>query len=222
MSSMKYCPLCMNTGIDINNNICRCRQKDTFSADAVTCLDVPAQYIGITFSSVLVAADIGEAYRNKLQAIHDEITTLKWAYRNMALCSPAGHSKTILAYSCMQRLFRRNVTVFPLLDLFEIQRISADMDYCRKPLYDIGEPERLYTVPYLFVRVPTAVSYDTYDIMSLLLDRRTRRGGSTIFLFNGMWGNLTCLDKRGVITNLQGDGSGCSMEVSSWHTGEVK
>lgn len=212
-----YCPICGNTGIDINNNICKCRLNIEAPLDDVTCLDVPAQYIGTAFSSLLVPSDLGDVYCKKLQSIHDAIIMQKLRYHNIILCSPARHSKTILAYSCIQNLFRNNIPVFPLMDIMEIQRIVSDIDYCRMSIFDIPEPERMYTVPYLFVKVPPAVTYDTYNNMSMLLERRVRRGGSTIFLYNGTWGNLTSIDKRGTLKYLQGDGSGSSMEVSSWY-----
>ena len=69
----------------------------------------------------------------------------------------------------------------------------------------------------LFVRSPSVITYDTYNNMSMLLDRRVRRGGSTIFLYNGTWRSLTSIDKRGTLKFLQGDGSGTSLEVSSWY-----
>ncbi len=216
-----YCPLCGNTGIDINGDICKCQLDKVSFFTNVTCMEVPAQYMGIAFSSALVPSDLGDAYKNMLQSLYDRIVTQKLRYMNTVICSPARHSKTIFVYSCIQRLFASGVPVFPFLDITEIQRLMNDIDCCRSPTFEIQNPDGMYTVPYLFVRIPAVISYDTYNYMSMLLDRRVRRGGSTIFVYNGTWNNLVSMDKRGTLRYLQGDGSGTSIKVSSWFRQEA-
>lgn len=179
-------------------------------------MDIPETYAQSKFSTSLVPSDLGDVYKNKLQSIYNDITTLKWKGRNLILCSPALHSKSILAYTCMQVLFRRGLQVFPMLDVLELHRTMLELDTCRKTDPIMESPESMYTVPYLFVRVPAMLTFDVYSTMSTLVYRRVSRGGSTIFLYNGTWGQLTAMDSRRVLAGLQGDGSGNSIEVSSW------
>ena len=73
-----------------------------------------------------------------------------------------------------------------------------------------------YEVPYLFLKIPTEVTQQIRSGISTIIDRRVRRGNSTIFLYNGSWGMLTYDDRFGTIKNLQGDGTFHTVEVISF------
>lgn len=211
-----YCPLCGNTGIDINGNPCTCRINIKSFYDRVSCLDIPEQYRGVKFNKLLVPNDIDESYANYLQTVHDDIIKMSWITKNAILCSPINHSKSILAYSCIESLFRQGVPTFPIFDVLELKRILTDLDLGKQPFYDVIEPERALTVPILFVKIPRVVSYDVYDSAALLLDRRVRRNNSTIFIFDGTWNQLIFKDKQGIISGLAGDGTFGSLIVKSY------
>ena len=59
--------------------------------------------------------------------------------------------------------------------------------------------------------------WEVYDTIALLLDRRVRRGNSTIFIYDGSWSELIYNDKHNVLTNLMGDGYYNTLEVQSWN-----
>lgn len=217
MVFVSYCTKCGNTGIDIDGNPCSCRFNVKSFYDTVSCLDIPEQYRGIRFNSSLVASDMQEGYAKMLQDIHDKILTGKWGFKNVVLASPIGHSKTILAYSCLESLFRHGETTFPVYDVLEIKRILTDMDLCRKPLYEVDQPERVITSRILFVKIPRVTSWEVYDTIALILDRRVRRGNSTIFIFDGSWSDLVYNDKHNVLTGLMGDGYYNTLDVQSWN-----
>lgn len=218
---MSYCPKCMNTGIDIDGNPCSCRFNAKSFYDTVSCLDIPEQYRGIKFNGSLVSSDMPQGYANLLQDIHDKVLTGKWGFKNLILASPIGHSKTILAYSCIESLFRQGCITFPVYDILEIKRILLDMDTGRKPVYEVEEPERLITSNMLFVKIPRLTSWEVYDTIALLLDRRVRRGNSTIFIYDGNWSELIYNDKRNILTGLMGDGYYNTIEVQSWNANSV-
>lgn len=218
---MSYCPKCMNSGIDIDGNVCSCRFNAESFYDSVSCLDVPEQYRGIRFNSSLVPSDMPEAYARFLQDIHDKILAGKWAYRNVLIASPIGHSKTILAYSCLESMFRQGMITFPVYDVLEIKRMLLDMDFCRKSPYEEENPERIITSNILFVKIPRITSWEVYDTISLLLDRRVRRGNSTLFLYDGSWQELIHNDKHEVLINLMGDGYYNTLDVKSWSANVV-
>lgn len=219
---MSYCIKCGNTGIDINGNPCSCRVNVQSFYDTVSCLDVPEQYRGIAFNKSLVPKDLDESYANFLQSIYDKIYTGKWLNHNVVIASPVGHSKTILAYSCLEVLFRNGIETFPVYDILEIKRILMDMDMCRKQLYEIENPELIMTVPILFVKLPRVATWEIYDTLTMLLDRRVRRGNSTLFLYDGSWFELAQNDKRSILTGLIGDGAYGTLEVKSWNAPQQK
>lgn len=213
---MKYCPICGNFGITPFGDPCTCGiNADPFSEE-ISCLDIPEQYRGISFTDVLVPKDIDNSYRRYLADVHLKVTTGRWQSHNVVIASPIGHSKTILAYSCIQSLFKNGSPTFPLYDVLELKRIMVDMDLCRNQIYDVENPELIVTVPVLFVRIPRITEWEIYNTISLILDRRVRRGNSTIFLYNGTWNQLIRSDKNDILSGLMGDGNFSTLEVKSW------
>ena len=217
---VKYCPICMGTGLDAHDNPCTCRLNTQAFYDTVSCLEVPEQYQGICFTRVLVPKDLPDSYAQYLQKVHDSVSNRTWHQHNAVICSPIGHSKTILAYSCIETLFRNNIPVFPVFDVLELKRIMTDSDLCRKQFYDVTEPERVVTVDVLFAKIPRVSNWEVFDTISLLLDRRVRRGNSTIFLYDGSWAQLISNDRNNILSGLMGDGSYNTVEVKSWTLSE--
>lgn len=216
MREKNYCTLCGNSGIDIDGNVCKCSLNVPEFFSSVSCLEIPEQYRGITFSKFLVPKDVHESYGQFLETLHDNIVSLRHKHNNVLICSPVGHSKTILAYSAIEQLFRRGIPTFPLFDVLEIKRILLDTDLCRKPLYDLGNPEFLTTAPYVFIKVPRVPTWEVYDTISVILDRRVRRDNSTIFLYGGTWEQLIRGDKQNILSNLVGDGTFNTINVKNW------
>jgi len=87
------------------------------------------------FNKVLVPSDLGEEYRTFMERLYDDITLLRMQYHNLIVCSPHQHSKTVLAYSCIERLFRASLPVFPVCDIMEIRNLLNAIDMGRKPAY---------------------------------------------------------------------------------------
>lgn len=213
---IQYCPKCGNTGVDIDGNPCTCRMNAASFYESVSCWAVPEQYRGVHFNKLLVPKDVHESYANLLQKIHDDVALCKWSQHNMVIASPINHSKTIMAYSCLESLFRNGLPVFPLFDLLEIKRIILDMDLGRQQFYNVEHPEMLYDVPVLFTKIPRVSDWAVYDTFATLLDRRVRRGNSTIFLYDGVWQFLANSDKNGILTGLMGDGAYNTVEVKAY------
>lgn len=208
---MGYCAICGNMGIKLDGTPCECKISEETIFSDVVCLDIPEQYQGVVFNQSLVPSDCGEAYQNFMQTVFDQITTFRLRNKNMVICSPAGHSKTILAYSVIQSLFRKRMPTCALYDVLEIKRISSDIDLGRK-----DADEMIYKAPYLFTKIPIDTSFATYATIAMLIDRRVRRGHSTIFLYNGSWEQLIYGDNRGVMTSLLGDGAYGTLENKTW------
>ena len=213
----KYCPECGNGGLDGDGNICKCRfNPDTFFS-GVSCLDVPEQYRGISFNTALIPNDLDESYRAKMSEVHAGISTARTRNHNYLICSPHRHGKTIMAYSCIERLFKAGMPVFPVIDIMEARRVMRDVDMGRDSIIEINQPEGIWTVPYLFVKIPTYTSWEVYDTINTLIGRRVRKGNSTILLYSGGYDMLLRNDKTDLLTSMRGDGSFSTVEVLSWN-----
>lgn len=221
MVHMTYCDKCMNSGIDIDGNPCTCRISAKSFYDSVSCLDIPAQYRGVSFNPSLVPTDLPDSYANYLKGIHNDILAGRLPDKNILICSPINHSKSILAYSCIEVLFRNGIPTFPLYDVLEIKRMLLDFDLGKKQTYDIQEPELLLTAPLLFAKIPRITSWEVYDAITVLLDRRVRRDNTTIFIYDGYWNQLIYNDKQNLLTGLMGDGHYNTLEVKSWSVSNV-
>ena len=217
MQKKEHCPDCNNTGIDINNNPCKCKFRVQTFYDTVSCMDIPEQYRGILFDRFLLPRDVPEAYGEYMQKLHDNIINDRVRAHNYCICSPIAHGKTIMAYSCTEQLFRTGVPTFPVFDILELKRILLDTDLCRKPLYEVEHPENMLNAGYVFIKIPRVMTWEVFDTMTTVLNRRVRRGNSTIFLYDGTWEQLTLHDKYGVFTALRGDGTYNTVEVSNWY-----
>lgn len=214
----KYCAKCGNSGtIPATGERCSCMFNTESFFESVNCLDVPEQYRGVCFTKALLPADMHESYGDFLDKTFTTISNGEWTQHNLLIASPVAHGKTIFAYSCLEVLCRVGMVTFPLYDVLELKRIIGDIDMGRKQTYEVEEPDRIFTTSILFVRVPRVRSLDMYDAMSMILDRRVRRGLSTIFLYNGAWADLVEFDKFGIISGLKGDGTYGTLEVKSWY-----
>jgi hypothetical protein len=100
--------------------------------------------------------------------------------------------------------------VVPLYDVLELRRMMYDYDMGRVNMADF------YDVKYLFVKIPVELTFPARAAVVTLIDRRVRRGNSTIFIYNGSWHALTLGDDNGIISGLQGDGSFASLQVHNF------
>lgn len=221
-SAKEYCVKCGNTGTLLDGSPCNCRFRVESFYDEVSCVDIPEQYRGVSFNRVLLPMDMDSSYGAYMTELHDGIVSMRWKHKNVCLCSPVSHGKTIMSYSCIEQLFRKGVATFPVFDILEIKRILLDIDLCRKPLYEVNNPEYLTTAPYLFVKIPRVPTWEVYDTAVLILDRRVRRDNVTVFLYDGTWSQLIHGDRFNVLAGLQGDGTYNTLEVKSWASNAVR
>lgn len=209
----KYCAKCGGSGWLLGGGMCDCKfNADTFFKE-VSCLEIPEQYRSVHFNEGLVPIDVDRAYAKKLSELYTGISTARICNHNYLICSPHRHSKTIFAYSCIERLFRGGLTVFPVYDIMELRRIMRDVDNGKENFLQSGNPEDIWTVPYLFAKLPVYPAWEVYDSVDTLINRRVRRGGSTILLYSGRYSNLTRNDTNDLFVYMRGDGSFNSIEV---------
>lgn len=213
----EYCPICGNTGFIPPDNIpCSCRSNIKDIYEDVTCLEIPETYRAIKFNADMVSAEMGQAYRSFLASLYEQISSTRWKCKNLLLCAPPQSAKSVLAYTCMQTLFRKSVDVFPLYDMLEIKKIMLDLEYNRSKTLDGLSTSLVLTVPYLFAYIPTYLNYDVFDMCNMLVSRRSRRGNSTILLYSGYWGAIEAADTKKSLVYMKGDGTLSTVEVSTW------
>lgn len=211
----KYCEKCGGSGI-LFGEICTCRfNSDTFFSDVV-CLNIPEQYRNLHYSEALVPNDVDISYGKKLSEMYTGISTARIRNHNYLLCSPHRHSKTILAYSCIDRLFKAGLPVVPVYDIMELRKVMRDYDNGKNSFDNVKNPEDILTVPYLFVKIPSYPTWETYDTLDTLVSRRVRRGGSTILMYSGRYSNLLKNDSNDLLVSMRGDGSFNSLEILEW------
>lgn len=203
---MDYCPKCGNSGLLPSGDACDCRYArvgDLYQSLG-ECVDIPAQYQGLQFNSALLPKHLDASYINFMQTLYEQIITQRLKYHNYVICSPPSSGKTILSYACLEHLYRRGQEIYPVKDVLEIRK-------------EMETEPRLYSVPYIFVRIQPELSFQVYATIATLLDRRVRSGTSTIFLYNGTWENLIFADNRNLVSHLQGNGAYCTVEVKTWN-----
>lgn len=219
---IKYCIKCGNLGKDMDGNPCECRKTITSVYDAVSCLEIPEQYRGITFAKELLPPDVDSSYGEFLQELYSTIMSGVLPKENYLIASPIGHGKTVFAYACIEQLFRRGYEIFPIYDVLELVNIMTNFDMGRKQAYEVENPERLMQVPLLFVKIPRSSRYEVFDAISMVLDRRVRRDGITIFLFDGTYNYLVGLDRNNILEGLAGNGHYSSVKVKSWSQNRIQ
>lgn len=212
----EWCAACGNTGVRLDGTPCDCKFRVESFYESVSCMDVPEQYRGVLFNAALLPKDMIAGYGIYMTELYDSIVSTRMRHRNVCLCSPAAHGKTILAYSCIEQLFRKGIPTFPVFDILEVKRILLDTDLCRKLLYEVSNPEYLTTAPYVFIKIPRIPTWEVYDTVVSVLERRVRRDNCTIYLYDGTWEQLIRSDKLNVLAGIQGDGTYNTLEVSSW------
>lgn len=204
---MTYCPKCGNKYVLLDGTPCDCRMSpEIFTADTVE-IDIPEQYQGIAFRKELVAEDMSEGYAPFLYKLVEDITTFRLKNKNILLCSPKARSKTIMAYTAINVLFKQGIPVFPIYDLLELRKMTVDVDTGKTGKYDQKQIDLMLNCPYLFVKLPEVLVIETFAMLALVIDRRTRRNGSTIIIYDGDLENMKKFDYRHVIDNMSGDGS---------------
>lgn len=212
----RYCTICGGSGVDWNGETCQCQFNPDSFFDDVSCMEIPEQYRGIKFNSAMVPRDVDESYGKRIMDLCVQIPSMRISNHNYLICSPSKHGKTIFAYTCLNRLFQNGSEVFPVCDIMELRKIMHDVDTGQYKSIHVSNPESVWTSPYLFAKIPLYPTWEVYDSINTLLNRRTRHNGVTILLYSGTLAGLIKNDKLEIITSLRGDGSYGTVEVLEW------
>lgn len=214
-----YCPKCGNSGIiPGTNEMCDCQYATRELFKGVSNLDIPKQYLGINFNLRLVPKDCGDAYVSYLSNLHMSVTSMKMQNYTLLLCSPIAHSKTVMAYSAMEILFRNHIPTFPVLNVMEVRKVLHAIDTStEESLESIKAPNNLTSAPYVFIKVPLMLSWEVYATMIDIKERRVRNGYTTIFLYDGYSEDLFRFDNRHLLESLKGNGYYGTIDIRTFY-----
>lgn len=179
-----FCAKCGNVGELPDGSRCDCiYSMGADTQEGVSCMSVPEAYRGVTFdSSLLPVTNTGHYYQKYMQDLYLSIISIRLKNKNLFISSPVKSGKTVFAYSCIERLFRKDVATFPYFDILELASIMKAVDIGKQPalIDDMEvEPLNVYKAPYLFVKMTSELNFAVFGTMAKLVDRRTRRGNVT-------------------------------------------
>lgn len=204
------CLKCGGTGWLANFEPCDCGITQAIAVPAY--ISVPAQYQDVRFDSRLLPKDLHVSYGEYMDRLLRDCTMDVGSYhKNVLVCSPPNSGKSVFAYTVNSILYAKGLLVADLMDILEIRDVLLDI-YGRHA----EELEVINDAVILFVKIPLDLPNKVAETMSTLVERRVRKGHSTIFLYGGSDSDLKAQDRFGTLWSLLGDGSYNSIEIKSW------
>lgn len=203
ISKNGYCYLCGGKGFD--DKVCpscghEMRKKaidftkiDTESfVQETKALNIPEQYNGVTWEGEILRHfktedqnnSAFDKYISQLDKIHSMFVAGTMPKKSAIIISPAGYSKRVFAYSCMQRALLHGWKVAQIIDTMDLKRLlvlSAD-----KPGYKLFgniDYDEYIMSDICFIEV-TRLPQHAYaaPVIQEVLDKRGRLGKSTFIL----------------------------------------
>lgn len=138
-------------------------------------------------------------YTNELEKINTIFVEHRIPHKSAIIIAPAGYSKIVFAYSCMQRAIDAGFKVAPLLDTTEVKRAlilsSENVNYKINGYLSYDD---YIMADVMFVTVTKLYNHtEAYQIIQELFDRRSRKGLSTIILSRFSLEEISKADRQG-------------------------
>lgn len=199
----KQCPICGREPTRKSMNF-EYQDNEQF-VKKIDYFGIPAAYRGVIWDSEILRHDKPEMQNDfvfdrfvknleNINAIFDNgILTNKSAI----IIAPAGFSKMVFAYSCMQRALDKGFSVAPLLDTVELKRlIFLASENPKYKLYRKIDYDDYVTSDICFVTVTkTQQRAWAYETIQEILDLRARKGLGTFILSRYELSEITQADK---------------------------
>lgn len=187
----KACPSC---GMEPRNKSMNYQfKKDTQQfIEKVDVFGVPDSYRGIVWDSEVLRHDKPELendysfqhFVEQLDKINGVFTKGLLSPKSAIIIAPAGFSKMVFAYSCMQRALDSGFSVAPFLDTVELKRmlfLAAEIPL--RKLYGKISFDEYVMSDVCFVTVTKLPQREwAYETIQEIMDLRSRKGLSTIIL----------------------------------------
>lgn len=199
----KDCPSCGREARDKSLNL-DCREDTAEFVQKVSVAGVPDVYRGIVWDADILKESKPDKhndysfinYVKELSAINSVFARGLLPGKSAIIIAPAGYSKMVFAYSCMQHALDNGFSVAPILDTVELKRfltLAGD-----NPLYkacnSLNYDEYIMS-DVLFVTVTKLPAREwAYQVIQELIDRRARKGLSTFILSRYTLGEISKKD----------------------------
>lgn len=209
------CLKCGDTGVCINGEVCDCGIQVSFIQPSF--IQVPAQYQNNPFDARLLPQWMPSEYGVFMtKLVRDCMMSNQYLHQNILVCSPPNSGKTVMAYSVLGGLYAQGQKVFGLMDIMEVRGLLMEPYHVdREGLSLFGD------APVIFIKIPLDLPAKLAATISMVVERRVRRGGSSVFLYSGAKEDLVAQDTFGSLQALFGDGAYNSILVKSWKKKEV-
>lgn len=187
----KECPSCQkpprNAGVDFSDTA----QTEKF-VEKIDRFNVPGQYRGVFWSADILKKhnrdkDDDFAFQRfveQLQKIHNVFASGMLSGKSAIIIAPAGFSKEVFAYSCMQFAIQHGLSVAPFLDTVELKRLlvlSGELPSYK--LFNKITYDEYVMSDVCFVTVTKLPQREwAYNVIQELIDRRSRKGLSTFII----------------------------------------
>lgn len=209
ISAESGCIQCGGTGYLLNGDICDCTTVNAINFPVLS--KVPIQYQGTQFDKSFLSQKLDVNYGIYLEDLLKQVATGKPLRKNFLICSPPNTGKTVFAYTLIGMMYSKGVVLPELMDLIEVRDIMLaqyKQDYDKLLLIN--------TAPIMLIKLPSDLPSKFGETISLIIERRVRNNGSTIFLFGGNKQDLLNQDRFGKLSAILGDGNYNSLLLKSW------
>jgi hypothetical protein len=212
-----YCFLCGGIGLD-DSECPSCGRKPKKSGisfedaqnserfvEKIDRFGVPGPYRGVFWSADVLRKQFPDLdgdlafqrFVNQLDKVHDVFAKGLLSSKSAIIIAPAGFSKEIFAYSCMQLALDKGLSVAPYLDTVELKRLlvlSGESPGYR--LFDKISYDDYVMSDVCFITVTKLPQREwAYNIIQELIDRRSRKGFSTFVISRYSLNEISRRDK---------------------------
>lgn len=208
----KHCIHCGGTGFLVNGQPCTyCSSSGGYDLAEANILDIPVQYQNYTFNQAELPSDLQNVYgpwmTNKLEQILSNPAQFQ---ENFIIASRANSGKTIWAYTLLRGLAKKGFFCPTLIDIIDVR------DFYRARYAE--DESKWFDSRCLIVKLPRLLEPWSYDMIEMLIEKRVRKNGFTIFLFPGSSADIEMQDKFKHFIPLIGDGTFNSIHVYSFYS----
>ena len=202
MGVRKICGRC--GGVNTSNKICLecgctpCKNSMVSGEQDVSAivpkleeLRIPKSYLGKSWNMGMFWSShaakqsdkLVHIFANQMDKVHNIFAGGGLPQKSALFIAPAGYSKMLWAYSCMQYAVTNQYSVAPMLDTLEIKRLlilSSERPTVR--VMNIDYDEYIESDVLFFTVTKTEQRKNSASIIAELLDKRARRGKGVIGL----------------------------------------
>ncbi len=186
----KACPSCGREPRKLSINF---EAEHTASfVEKIESFGVPKKYQGVFWNADMLRKyhmDLAEnvqfqRFISQLQKVNDFFVKGVLSEKSALIIAPAGFSKMVFAYSCMQRALEAGFSVAPFLDTVELKRLFVlSGENPSYKLFNQVSYDDYIVSDVCFVTVTKLPAREwAYNVIQELLDKRSRRGLGTFII----------------------------------------